>query len=157
MKYGVADYGMNVYDGDFYSLEERLAMLKSIGYDGIERLNASDSAFAIQNAATFRKMGMSFATACGLKMEQTLTWSAAFGCEYVWVTVGPATRNVNIDVFCRRANKLIEVCKKYNLKAATAESGQNNVKERKSSGPSSSQSNAKSLNPPSIHISKDSG
>ena len=118
MKYGVADYGMNVYDGDFYDLEERLAALKSIGYNGIERLNASDSSFALHNAAVYRKMGMSFATACGLKAEQTITWAAAFGCEYVWISVGPATRNVNIDVFCRRANKLIEVCKKYNLKAA---------------------------------------
>lgn len=118
MKYGVADYGMNVYDGDFYSLEERLAMLKSIGYNGIERIEASESAFLLQNAAAYRKMGMAFATARGTKIEQTLSWSCALGCEYVWLTVGPATRNVNIDVFCRRANKFVEVCKSYGLKAA---------------------------------------
>ena len=118
MKYGVADYGINVYNGDLYDLEERLTMLKSIGYDGLERLSASETAFALQNAATFRKHGMSFATAIGTKSEQTIQWSAAFGCEYIWISVGPATRNVNIDVFCRRANKLLEACKKYNLKGA---------------------------------------
>lgn len=118
MKYGVADYGINVYNGGLFDLEERLTMLKSIGFNGIERLEASDSAFALQNAAIFHKMGMDFATARGAQMEQTLNWSCAFGCEYVWITVGPATRNVNIDVFCRRANKLLEACKKYNLKGA---------------------------------------
>ena len=36
MKYGIADYGMNVYEGGLFDLEERLANLKQLGYSGIE-------------------------------------------------------------------------------------------------------------------------
>ena len=34
MKFGVADYGMNVWDGGCFDIEERLIGLKKIGYDG---------------------------------------------------------------------------------------------------------------------------
>ena len=40
MKYGVADYGMNVWFGGNYDLEDRLLNLKKIGFNGIERLEA---------------------------------------------------------------------------------------------------------------------
>jgi sugar phosphate isomerase/epimerase len=93
-------------------------MLKKLGFNGIERLEASDTAFAVENAATFRKLGMGFATARGLKIEQTFRWSAAFGCEYVWIAPGPQGRNTDIDVFCRRASKFLETCRKWNLKGA---------------------------------------
>ena len=37
MKFGVADFGMSVWDGGLYDLQSRLEGLKAIGYDG--RLN----------------------------------------------------------------------------------------------------------------------
>jgi hypothetical protein len=40
MKIGIADYGMNVWDGGCFDYEERALQLKTIGYEGIERLTA---------------------------------------------------------------------------------------------------------------------
>ena len=44
MKFGVADYGMNVWDGGFYDFQTRLEELRTIGYDGTERLECVDAA-----------------------------------------------------------------------------------------------------------------
>ena len=37
-KIGVADYGMKVWYGNFYDYDERIADIRAIGYDGLERL-----------------------------------------------------------------------------------------------------------------------
>lgn len=119
MKYGVADWGMNVYEGGLFDLEERLATLKKIGFNGLERLEACETMGAVRNASIFHRMGMDFATARGTKLEQNLEWSSAFGKEYVWLTPGETGRGkVSLDVFIRRARKFVEACRKYNLKAA---------------------------------------
>ena len=55
MKYGIADYGMNVYEGGLFDLEERLANLKQLGYSGIERLEAADTCEAVNRAVTFHR------------------------------------------------------------------------------------------------------
>ena len=51
MKFGVADYGMNVWEGGCYDITLRLEELRSIGLDGTERLEVCDAADAIYKAA----------------------------------------------------------------------------------------------------------
>lgn len=41
MKYGIANYGMNVWYGGCFDAEERLQDLKKIGYEGLERCAAT--------------------------------------------------------------------------------------------------------------------
>lgn len=119
MKYGVADYGMNVYEGGLFDLEERLELLKKIGFNGIERLEAGETSSAVQRAVVFRRMGMDFATARGPRIEQNLEWTCAFGKEYVWLTPGDAVRGkVSMETYLRRSRKFVETCRKYGLKAA---------------------------------------
>lgn len=118
MKFGVADYGMNVWYGGLYSIEERLEGLKEIGYDGTERLEALDQADAMQKAALYRKMGMGFSTCRGPNVQACIEWSAALGMNYIWMTPGSVGRDVDFDLFCRRANDLAKSCKRYGLTAA---------------------------------------
>lgn len=118
MKYGVADYGMNVWFGGHYDLEDRLANLKAIGFNGIERLEATDAAEAVAKAAVFRKMGMDFATVRISNAAQNITYTAAFGKEYTWLTPGPCGRDVKLDVFVRRAKEFCKACAKYNITGA---------------------------------------
>lgn len=119
MKYGVADYGMNVYEGGLFDLEERLAKLKTIGFSGIERLEANDLADAMNNAVTFHRLEMDFATVRGQNINQSLEWNCAFGRDYVWLTPGEGRRReVPFETYIRRANHFVEACKKYHLKAA---------------------------------------
>jgi sugar phosphate isomerase/epimerase len=117
MKIGVADYGMNVWDGGLFDLEERLEGLKEIGYNGIERLEAISPSDAVQKATIYKRLGMNFTTCRGPNIQVGLEWTAAFGKEYVWLSAGENSRTVDFDVFCRRANKFAQVCKKWGLKA----------------------------------------
>ena len=41
IKFGVADYGLNVWDGGRYDIQLRLEELKSIGFDGLRDSNAT--------------------------------------------------------------------------------------------------------------------
>ena len=81
MKFGVADYGMNVWDGGCYDFQTRLEELKEIGYNGTERLECIDAADALNKAAAYRRLGMDFATCRGPNAETTLRFSAALGRE----------------------------------------------------------------------------
>ncbi len=114
---GVADYGMNVWYGGAFHLERRLQDLKSIGIDGIEWLQAEDSASAVRNAALFHSMGMDFASCKAASPETTLEWASAFGKRYVWLPIA-ATRDIPFDVFCRRANAFAAAAKEYGVRAA---------------------------------------
>ena len=69
MKFGVADYGMNVWAGGSYDFEARLEDLRAIGYNGTERLECIDAADAMYKAAAYRRMGMDFATCRGPNPE----------------------------------------------------------------------------------------
>ncbi len=51
MKFGVADYGLNVWYGGLYDLESRLQNLRELGFEGIERLEANGSGDALSKAA----------------------------------------------------------------------------------------------------------
>ncbi len=114
VKIGVADYGLNVWDGGLLDTGERLKALKAIGYEGLERLEASDSAQALHKAAMFRRLGMDFGTCRGPNPELTFEWTAAFGKTYVWLN--PSDRNP--DVLYRTANWMAEVAAAWGLTAA---------------------------------------
>lgn len=107
MKFGVADYGMNVWYGGCYNLGDRLDALKTIGLQGIERLEAIDAFDAVRRAAEFRKRGMDFLTVRGSNPAVGIEWTAALGKPYVWLGCGDCGREVDFDVFCRRANAFV--------------------------------------------------
>lgn len=117
-KLGVADYGMNVWDGGTLNLEHRLETLKSLGLDGIEVLNVSTETEAFYNASLFHRMGMDFVTCSMSQAEMTMKCASAFGKEYVWFSIGQVTRDVPMETYIRRANAFVEAAKRYNLKAA---------------------------------------
>jgi len=114
MKFGIADYGMNVYEGGLFDIERRLLGLREIGYDGTERLEAVGEADAIHKAALYRKHGMDFATCRGPSVQAGIEWTAALGKGYVWVQVGGG----NFDTFCRQAELQGEICRQWGLTAA---------------------------------------
>jgi len=114
MKFGVADYGMNVWDGGCFDTEERLSRLKEIGYEGVERLEAVSADNALYKAVRFRKLGMDFATVRGPNVETSIQWTAAFGKSYVWTSVSGR----DFDTFCRQANIQAEACERWNIAAA---------------------------------------
>lgn len=104
MKIGVADYGMNVWDGGCFDWEARLEGLKAIGYEGTERLTVVDAADAIEGAARCRRLGMDFATCLGPTPQTSLRWTAALGKAYVWIAVTGRTW----EEFCRQAERQAE-------------------------------------------------
>ena len=118
MKFGVADYGMNVWDGGLHDIQSRLEDLRSIGYDGTERLECIDAADAMYKAALYRRMGMSFATCRGPNAETTLKFTAALGLEYIWLVAGDYSRKVDMETFLRRSNHLVSTAARYGVKVA---------------------------------------
>lgn len=118
MKIGVADYGMNVWYGGLYDIEERLQDLKALGYDGTERLEASDSSGALFGAGLYRKLGMDFSTCRGPNVQANIQWTAALGKQYVWVTCGDSNRAVDFNDYCRRGSVLAKTCRHWGLTAA---------------------------------------
>lgn len=114
MKFGIADYGMNVWDGGCFDIEQRLRDLKGIGYEGIERLSANTAEEAVSTAARFRKLGMGFTTVRGPSIEASIHWAAGMGAGYVWVQVGGR----DLDTFCRQANTQIAACRRWGIDAA---------------------------------------
>ncbi len=111
---GVADYGMNMWDGALYDYELRQMDLKTIGFNGIERLEAQSASDAVHMAARIHAMGMDFATCRGATPETAIQWTAAFGKKYVWTS--PTDKGKDFDTFCRQVNRQVEVCKRWNLK-----------------------------------------
>ena len=118
MKYGVADYGMNVWYGGLYDIEGRLLDLKKIGFDGTERLETVSPSDALQKAVLYRKLGMDFSTCRGPSVQVSTEWTAALGKNYVWLTSGQNDREVEFKVFCRRANAMIKDCAKWGITAS---------------------------------------
>ena len=114
IRVGVADYGMNVWDGALYDYELRQMDLKKIGFDGIERLEAQSASDAVHMAARIHAMGMDFATCRGATPETAIQWTAAFGKKYVWPSA--KDKGEDFNTFCRQVNKQVEVCKRWNLK-----------------------------------------
>lgn len=111
MKFGVADYGLGVWYGGVFDVGQRLAALKEIGYEGLERCSGISEADVLHKAARFRQLGMDFATCRGPSTEATIEWTAAFGKAYVWTEV----KGREFDVFCRQVNYQIEVCQAWGI------------------------------------------
>jgi sugar phosphate isomerase/epimerase len=112
IKFGVADYGMNVWDGGCFDVEARLAGLKEIGYQGLERLEAVSADDALYKAARYHRLGMDFATVRGPNIEVSIQWTAALGKGYVWATV----TGKDFDTFCRQVNIQVEHCQRWGIK-----------------------------------------
>ncbi|NQU42514.1 TIM barrel protein [bacterium] len=114
MRYGVADYGMNVWDGGCFDLEERLKNLKSIGLEGIERLGPISAEDALVKAARFRSLGMDFGTCGGPSIEASIQWTAGLGKNYIWTNVLGKT----FDAFCRQVNTQAKACDRWGIQVA---------------------------------------
>jgi sugar phosphate isomerase/epimerase len=114
MRFGVADYGMNVWDGGCFDTEQRLRGLKEIGYEGLERLEATSAEEAVHKAAVMHKLGMGYATVRGPNVELSIQWTAAFGKGYVWTAVSGR----DFDTFCRQVNIQAEACERWGIHAA---------------------------------------
>lgn len=112
MKIGVADYGMSVWEGGRFDTEDRLAGLKEIGYEGLERCEAVSEADALCKAARFRRLGMDFATCRGPNAEASIQWTAGLGKDYVWTNVSGR----DFDTFCRQVNCQVEAAALYGVK-----------------------------------------
>jgi sugar phosphate isomerase/epimerase len=112
VKIGIADYGLNVWDGALLDIEERLLGLREIGYEGTERLVAPTASDAVHRAALYRKLGMDFALCSGPDVQSTIQWTAAFRKEYVWTAV----EGNRFDSFCRQVNRQVEVCSHWGLR-----------------------------------------
>ena len=118
MKFGVADYGMNVWYGGMYDIEERLLDLKKLGFNGTERLEAVSPSDALYKAALYRKLGMDFSTCRGPSVQITTEWTAALDKKYVWLTPGQNDRDIDFKVFCRRCNAMIKSCARWGVTAS---------------------------------------
>lgn len=118
-KIGVADYGMGVWEGGAFSLEHRLAAVKSCGYDGIEVLRGRSTEDMVTKSALFRKMGMEFIS-CNVAddPENTFRCAAALKCEYVWLNCGKSTRDVPYDTYIRRAGEYVKCAADWGMKCA---------------------------------------
>jgi sugar phosphate isomerase/epimerase len=114
MRFGVADYGMNVWEGGSFDVESRWAGLLSIGYDGIERIYALSAEDALQKAAGMRKVGIDFGTCLGPTPEASIQWTAAFGKSYVWTNVSGR----DFDTYCRQASMQAAACVRWGVRVA---------------------------------------
>lgn len=115
MKIGIADYGLNVWDGGGCSdPEERWLHLKQLGYEGVERLTAMSGEHALQLAAGLKHAGMDFATVRAPSLEWSIRWTAAFGKSYIWSSVDGR----DFATFCRQINKQAAICKRWGINVA---------------------------------------
>ena len=115
MKIGIADYGLNVWDGGgCFDQQERWRRLAAIGYEGVERLTAISGEHALQTAAEMRRMGLDFATVRTSAVESSIRWTAAMGKEYVWVY----SEAKGFDALCRQARHQAEACSRYGIRVA---------------------------------------
>ena len=112
IKVGVADYGLNVWYGNLWDYKDRLTMLKKLGFDGLERLEAKNQAEAMEIAADAKQMGMNFGTCRAATAMETIRFSAALEKKYIWADSSAS----DMDTFCRQVNYQIEAAEKYGLK-----------------------------------------
>lgn len=118
IKIGVADYGMSVWDGNCYDLENRLLALKEAGFNGVENLSAADASDLIHRAAIHRKTGMHFSTCHAPNPELLIQWAAAMGKDYVWMTPAAGNRQTPLETYFRRCNLFIHACRRWGLTAS---------------------------------------
>ena len=112
MKFGIADYGMGVWDGGNFDAEDRWLQLKSIGYEGVERIQGATADEALGKAGRIRRAGMGFATCLGPSPELSIQWTAGLGKSYVWTSVS----GKDFDTFCRQVNTQAAACARWGIK-----------------------------------------
>ena len=112
MRFGIADYGMNQWDGGCFDLEQRLLDLRSIGYEGLERLEAATGEQALTRSATFHRLGMDFATVRGPQVQDNIQWTCALGKGYIWTQV----LGKDFATFCRQVNRQVEMAAKWGVR-----------------------------------------
>ena len=114
MKFGVADFGMNMWDGGCFDIEERLRGLKKIGYEGTERVTAISASDALDRAARYRRLGADFGTCLGPNPQASIEWTAGLGKHYVWTSV----MGGSFDIFCRQVNGQVEAAARWGVSVA---------------------------------------
>ena len=115
LKFGVADYGLNVHDGGLYDIETRLRDIKKLGLSGTERLEAASPSDAMWKAALYRKLGMGFSTCRGPSVQSGMEWTAGLGKKYVWITPGSLDSHLDFDTLTLRVNAIAAVAAKRGL------------------------------------------
>lgn len=116
MKVGVADYGLQYWDGGCYDLEQRLSDLKRIGYEGIEQLRAHCASDAMEKAALYRRSGMDFCCCSGPEMDASIRWTAALGKKYVWPAV--SNKPGSFENLCKQVNIASEAAARWGVRVA---------------------------------------
>jgi sugar phosphate isomerase/epimerase len=114
MKFGIAEYGMNMWDGGAFDNEQRWIELGRIGYAGMERINAQSADDLVNKAALMKKHGFDFATVRAATPELSIQWTAAMGKEYVWTEVN----GKSFDVFCRQVETQAAACRRWGIHVA---------------------------------------
>ena len=114
IKIGVADYGLNCWDGALYDYSDRLTFLKNLGYSGIERLEVRTEAELVETAAAARGMDMGFSTCRGGTAAETIKWSAALGYDYIWTE----SKSSELPVFCEQTRIQAAAAAKFRLKVS---------------------------------------
>lgn len=114
MKIGVADYGMMMWDGGLFDYEQRCLDLKSIGYDGTERIKPVSGEDAVTIAAMLKKHRLDFGTCLTSTAEKSIQWTAALGKTYVWTDVN----GKDFDTYCRQVNIQAKACERYGINVA---------------------------------------
>ena len=113
-KYGVADYGMKVWYGNFYDYEERIMNVREIGFDGLERLYPYTAEDALAKAARLKSLGMGFATCNAPNPEWTIKWSAALGVKYIWCEIYQG----EFETYLRQVREQTRIANKYGVEVA---------------------------------------
>jgi sugar phosphate isomerase/epimerase len=111
MKFGVADYGMSVWDGGTFDTEARWRDVLTIGYQGVERLYAVSAEDALHKAARMRRLGIDYGTCLGPNPETSIQWTAALGKSYVWTAV----TGKDFDSYCRQVNGQAEAAARWGI------------------------------------------
>jgi len=117
MKIGVADWGLFVWNGGLYDYEDRIEMIRGLGFDGLERIYPKSPEDALNKAAFLKKRGMSFATCNNDDHELAIKWTAALGGDYIWAS--GLNRN-NFETYLRQVDKLTRAAEKYGVKREAA-------------------------------------
>lgn len=124
IKFGVADYGLNVWDGGLYDIESRLKEIKKLGLSGTERLEAVSPSDAMLKAGLYRKLGMGFSTCRGPSVQAGIEWTAGLGRQYVWVTPGDIDPKQDFKTFARKVNSFTAAAAKWGLKCGLHNHGE---------------------------------
>ena len=115
LKFGVADYGLNVRDGGLYDIERRLRDIKKLGLSGTERLEAASPSDAMWKAALYHRLGMDFSTCRGPAVQSGMEWTAGLGKKYVWITPGSLAPELDFDTFIIRVNAFTAAAAQWGL------------------------------------------